>query len=144
VIVEELPVAEVYDIRRRVLREGRSDPTVRFPEDDHPRAFHLGVRDGGGPLLGVASYVPEVTPLRPGSRAVRLRGMAVDAGWQGRGLGRLLLTAGIDRLRSAGIEVLWANARDSALGFYGHFGFETVGDGFEAIGLPHHKVVLDL
>jgi hypothetical protein len=41
--------------------------------------------------------------------------------------------------------VLWANARDTALGFYVSYGMHVVGDGFVATpGLPHHVVVLDL
>jgi hypothetical protein len=41
---------------------------------------------------------------------------------------------------------MWADARDSALGFYRRAGMEVVGDSYitEATGLPHHTVVLDL
>jgi hypothetical protein len=41
---------------------------------------------------------------------------------------------------------VWANARDSALGFYERAGFTVAGDGFvtDDTRLPHHAVVLDL
>ncbi|MGH9034768.1 MAG: GNAT family N-acetyltransferase, partial [Acidimicrobiia bacterium] len=87
------------------------------------------------------------TPHRPGRRGARLRGMATDSAWQGQGLGRHLLEEAVRRLRADGVEVLWANGRDNALGFYRRFGFEVVGAGFlagPAGDIPHHVVLLDL
>ena len=72
--------------------------------------------------------------------------MAVDGPFQRQGLGRLLVTTVIDRLRADGIEVLWCNARDSAIGFYSRLGFAIVGDGFvlPESGIAHHVMMLDL
>ena len=146
-LVAEIEAAETHDLRRRVLRDGRSEHLV-FPEDDRPGAFHLGARAApDGPLVAVASFAPEPTPHRPGRSAVRLRGMVTEPDRQGQGLGRALLDQAVDRLRAGGAEVLWANARDSALGFYHRLGFDVVGDGFlagPAHDIPHHIVVLDL
>lgn len=146
-LVGEIEAADTHDLRRRVLRDGRSEHLV-FPEDDRPGAFHLGTRaEPSGPLLAVASFSPEPTPHRPGRRAARLRGMVTEPRLQGQGLGRDLLAEAVTRLRAAAFDVLWANARDSALGFYERLGFEVVGDGFlagPAGDMPHHIVVLDL
>ena len=72
--------------------------------------------------------------------------MAVDWAYQHHGLGRLLVTTVIDRLRSGGVDVLWCNARDSASGFYARLGFELVGEGFvlPESGIAHHVMVRDL
>lgn len=146
-LVAEIEAGQTHDLRRRVLRDGRPE-SVAFPEDDRPGAFHLGVRTAPGePLLAVASFSPEATPHRLGRRGVRLRGMATDSAWQGQGLGRHLLEEAVRRLRADGVEVLWANGRDNALGFYHRFGFEVVGAGFlagPAGDIPHHVVLLDL
>jgi len=42
--------------------------------------------------------------------------------------------------------VVWARARDSALGFYEKCGFMAMGDGFidEPTNMPHHIVVTRL
>jgi hypothetical protein len=40
--------------------------------------------------------------------------------------------------------VVWAKARDTALGFYLRLGWVVVGEGFVYNGLPHHTAVLDL
>jgi GNAT superfamily N-acetyltransferase len=145
--VEAIPAAATYGLRRKVLREGRADADVAFPEDDRPDAFHLGVFSDGR-LVAVGSFSPEPTPLRPGRRSVRLRAMAVDPEYRSRGIGRILLEEGVARLRAVGAEVLWANARDAALTFYRRFGMDVVGDGFVLVvlgrRLPHHIVMMDL
>jgi GNAT superfamily N-acetyltransferase len=143
--VVEIPVAATYDLRRRVLRDGRDDLDLTFPEDVLDGAFHLGVeRDGA--IVAIGSFAPSPTPLRPGVAAFQLRGMAVDTEMQGGGLGRMLLEAAEARLRAAGIRVVWANARDSALGFYVKLRWLPEGDGFRHgyKEMPHHVVVRDL
>jgi GNAT superfamily N-acetyltransferase len=150
--VEEVPAEATHDLRWRVLRARRPGAPVVFPEDARPDAFHLAVRDivpggaGPGTILAVASFSSEATPYRSGRAAVRLRGMAVEEPFQHHGLGRLLISSVIERLRPEGVQVLWCNARDSAAGFYARMGFEVVGDGFvlPESGFAHHAMVRDL
>jgi GNAT superfamily N-acetyltransferase len=144
--IVEIPVEATYDLRRRVLRVGTPSIEFRLPEDTWDGAFHLGAVTEGGTVVAVASFVPRPTSLRPGRAAVQLRAMAVEPERQRTGAGRVLFAAAIERLRAEGVEVVWADARDSALGFYRRAGMEAVGDGYvtEATGLPHHTVVLDL
>ncbi len=72
----------------------------------------------------------------------QLRGMAVDDGLRGSGIGAVLLTAGVQRAFDDGATAVWANARDTALTFYGRHGFTVVGDGFvdPTTGVPHHQI----
>jgi GNAT superfamily N-acetyltransferase len=143
--VEDISAEATHDLRWRILRGSRPDATVVFPEDSRPGAFHLAVRHDDT-ILAVASFSAEAAPHRAGRAAVRLRGMAVDWPFQHHGLGRLLVTTVIDRLRAEGVDVLWCNARDSAAGFYARLGFEVVGDGFvlSESGIPHHVMLRDL
>ncbi len=143
--VVEIDAQATYGLRRRVLREGTPGTEVVFPLDDDPTTFHLGVIDGTE-IVAIATFLVSGTELRPGQRATQLRGMAVKADRQGHGLGDRILSAAMDRLRGEGVEVLWANARDSALGFYERLGMTVVGDGFmsEETQIPHHVVVIDL
>ena len=146
--VEEVPAEATHDLRWRILRNRRPEASVIFPEDACPGAFHLAVRDEGaaGAVLAVASFSFEATLHRPGRTAVHLRGMAVDEPFQRHGLGRLLVTTAVDRLRADGVAVLWCNARDSAIGFYDRLGFEVVGEGFALpeSGFAHHVMLRDL
>lgn len=145
IAVVEVPAEATHELRREVLRSGRPDADVNFPEDHVAGAFHLGARASDGTLLGVASFSPRDAEHEPGRRAYQLRGMAVLEAHQGLGVGRRLLDEAVARLRNAGAEVLWANGRDSALGFYERWGMRVVGDGFvNPAGIPHHVVVFDL
>ena len=176
--VEVCPIdaSVAWDLRRRVLRSGRSDAEVSFTGDADPASIHLGayVPNGDGSrgpaegnivrshgdvhrrasdlhpppsLAGVASLIPQPLPQSPtasaGVPSFRLRGMAVDPLWQGRGVGTKLWGAAADRLLQREVEVCWANARDTALEFYVKLGWQVVGGGFAgAQGLPHHLVVV--
>jgi GNAT superfamily N-acetyltransferase len=143
--VEEVAAEATHDLRWRILRASRPGAPVVFPEDSRPGAFHLAVCQDHT-ILAVASFSAEATPYRRGRSAVHLRGMAVDLAYQRHGLGRLLITTVVDRLRAEGVDVLWCNARDSAGGFYSRLGFEVEGDGFvlPESGIAHHVMVLDL
>lgn len=140
----EVEAGATHDLRRRVLRAHLLGAAVDYPEDALAGTVHVGVEDDGGVLVAAATVFPEPTPHRPGIRAARLRGMAVEPGCQGTGVGARLLDALVVRARADGYRVLWANGRDSALGFYRGHGWEVVGEGFMSIGLPHHVVLLDL
>jgi GNAT superfamily N-acetyltransferase len=142
--VVELDAGATHDLRRRVLRAHLPGAGVEYPEDHVEGAVHLGVEDDAGRVVAAGTMFPEPTAHRPGTRAARLRGMAVQPDLQGRGVGARLLAALVQRARDDGYQVVWANGRDSALGFYRRHGWQVVGDGFESIGLPHHVVLLDL
>lgn len=142
--VSDADVDEILPLRARVLRVGTPSTDPRLPEDDAEGAFHLAGRRWGE-LVACVSFLPQDTPHRPGRTGWRFRAMAVDAALQGTGLGRQILAAGIDRARAAGAEVVWANARDTAIGFYESMGMVVVGDGFmdATTAMPHHVVILD-
>ena len=76
---------------------------------------------------------------------VQLRAMATAPEVRGHGAGDVLLDAGITRARATAPDaVVWARARDTALGFYVRHGFEVVEPGFvdETTALPHHVIML--
>ena len=135
-----MPSEGTWDLRLRVL--GNASPG---PADAMPGVVHFAATDAAGRAIGVASVFPENTPWRPGRRGWRIRGMAVEPGLQRSGVGRAVLGGVLGHCRAGGAEVVWANGRDGALGFYERLGFAVVGDGFlEANGIPHHVVILDL
>ena len=72
--------------------------------------------------------------------------MAVEADHRGEGLGTQLLQEIEARATAAGVDVLWADARDTALDFYRSRGWSVHGNGYTtpATGLPHNTVIRDL
>lgn len=138
--VEEIAAEQTHELRLRVLSN-----TSPGPADGVPGVFHLGAIDDGGRVIGIATFFPEPTDLRPGKRAARLRGMATDPDVRGSGAGRLLIDAALERLRAEGYEVLWAQGRVAALGFYERLAFDVVGEFFAgAHDIPHKLVLRDL
>ncbi|MEI8238510.1 MAG: GNAT family N-acetyltransferase [Actinomycetota bacterium] len=137
--VIELTADGTHALRRSVLRHDTPTKEVVFAEDDLPGTWHLGLAIDRE-VVATSSWVPRAYE---GAPAVQLRGMATARHLQGRGHGGLLLEAGCIRAQRQGAAVVWARARDAALVFYEHHGFEVVGDGFvdEATRLPHHLVV---
>lgn len=141
--VIELTPVETHDLRRRVLRDGTPSRQVALDIDERPGTYHLGVRDAGGRVVATSSWSPVPWPGDPDRAAVQLRMMATDPATRGSGHGRLLVEAGVERAFGAGAELVWANARDTAVGFYESAGFAIAGEGFVTAdtALPHHTVV---
>lgn len=140
--VVPLSVEQTADLRRRILRG--DDPTAAVVVDgDHvPGCFHLGVIRDGVPVATGTTF-PCESPDRAAANPWQLRFMAVEFDLQGRGLGRLVLDAIVDEVRSRGGDLLWANGRDTALDFYRAMGFVVVEGSAHAspsTGLPHHRI----
>ena len=140
--IVELTADETHPLRRLVLRDGTRSDAVVFDGDELATTFHLGCSRGGG-LIGVSTWMARCYPDRPADRGYQLRGMATDPNHRGCGAGAAMLHAGIGRCRSVGAALVWARARDTALGFYEQHGFTTVGLGYVDLttGLPHHDIV---
>jgi predicted N-acetyltransferase YhbS len=85
-------------------------------------------------------------PEKPSVMAMQLKGMAVADHLQSEGLGALLIDAGLALASERGAAIVWARARDSALGFYERLGFISTGAGYidGPTAMPHHIVVRTL
>lgn len=140
--VERLSIDDIMALRVRVLRHNTPATTADYPEDTYDDVTHLGIRMNGE-VVATSTWFSNECPERPNISAVQLKGMAVDASLQTSGFGRALIDAGIAVATEQGARLVWARARDSALGFYEKCGFHIVGDGFidEPTAMPHHIVV---
>lgn len=141
--VRRVDASELYELRRRVLRGNDPSKTVADPRDGDGSSLHFGgfLDDR---LVVSASLFPSPAPTRVDLSAYQLRYMATDVDVQGNGYGALVLAAAQDALRALGVQQLWANARDTALGFYRSTGW-TVLEGTEHLSpetnLPHTVIV---
>lgn len=143
--VEQLPLNKVLQLRVEVLRKGTPATHCSYPEDSYDDSVHLGiVRDGH--VVATSTWFSKPCPLRDDAPAVQLKGMAVSERLHGEGLGEQLIAAGVALASGRGATLVWARARDSALGFYIKCGFDALGDGFvdEPTGMPHHIVIRHL
>lgn len=140
--VVDIDAAATYDLRRRVLRATTPSDEVEFDGDDAPDTIHLGVVDAGR-IVAISTWMTRSCVDHVDRPARQLRGMATDPAEQGRGLGTLLLRAGVARATATGAELVWANARVGAYAFYLRHGFEFAGPEFvEAdTGIVHRRIV---
>lgn len=141
---EVRPVAldTVKPLRVEVLRRGTPVDHCDYPEDSLPDAVHLAI-ERDGEIVATSTWFTKACPEHPGIPSVQLKGMAVRESLQGEGLGARLIDAGIQLAAERNATIVWARARDSALGFYAKCGFSVSGDGFidGPTAMPHHIVV---
>jgi N-acetylglutamate synthase-like GNAT family acetyltransferase len=71
---------------------------------------------------------------------IQLRQMAVDNLQQTSGLGRAIVLFAEETAREKGYKVLMMHARDAVIPFYQKCGYKISGDGFEEVGIPHHRM----
>jgi predicted GNAT family N-acyltransferase len=140
-----LLLGDILPLRVEVLRNGTPIAHCSYPEDSYDDAVHLGIVRGNQ-VVATSTWFNKPCPLHNDVSAVQLKGMAVSERLHGEGLGEQLIAAGVALATDRGATLVWARARDSALGFYIKCSFVAVGEGFvdEPTGMPHHIVVRHL
>ncbi|TDQ08626.1 GNAT family N-acetyltransferase [Pedobacter metabolipauper] len=134
---------EVLPLRSMVLRNGLAPDQCIFPTDEIAGIFHLGcfVEDQ---LISIATFFPEDYPEK-GESGFRLRGMATNPEFAGKGYGAALIKFAAQELTSANASYIWCNARSSAVVFYKKQGYEIISDEFEVPGIgPHFNMLKSL
>ena len=125
---------QAWQLRQAVLRKplGLSlDVSERIAEAGQR---HFGLFTDDLELAACISVVP-----RPDGTA-KLRQMSVRPKMQGAGAGRCLLANVEILLARQGYHHLYMHARDSAIGFYQKLGYQTEGDPFIEITIPHVRM----
>jgi predicted GNAT family N-acyltransferase len=141
VAVRRSVVAELIDLRHRVLRAGLPREQAMFPGDDLPGSFHFGAFTEANLCVGCASFHLSTWEDQP---AYQLRGMATEPAWKGKGVGTQVLTLGVQTIKATSpIQVFWCNARLIAIPFYEKLGWKIVSERFEIpTAGPHHRMLL--
>ena len=145
-VIQRVDATRLHELRRRVLRGDDPAKTVADPRDDESTALHYaGLVDER--IVVCASFYPSTSPVNDVKPTYQLRYMATDFDVQGRGLGARVLRAAERDLVALGVEQVWANGRDTALGFYRATGWRLI-EGSQHLspetGLPHTVIVRDL
>lgn len=142
--VERVPVEIVRPLRHRHLRPGQPEDSVVYKSDVDETALHVCVRDEAGEVIGVGSICAENRVAGHGPHLVpgqRVRGMAVETEWRGKGVGRAILQALTDIAITAEALEVWANARVDAINLYERAGFVRLSTEFDIPKIGAHVVV---
>lgn len=135
-MIRRISGEETLPLRSVVLRNGKPLEECVFPTDDSAGIFHLGYFLDGQ-LICIGTFFPEDYPDN-GPGGFRLRGMASDPAFAGRGYGAALINFAINELTSMQAAYIWCNARSSAKGFYARLGFEIISEEFDIPGIGPH------
>jgi GNAT superfamily N-acetyltransferase len=142
-VVLPVEAPALYELRRRVLRGNDPHKSVVDSRDGEATSWHFGGFLNGR-LVVSASFFPAEAPIRKDLNSYQLRYMAADFDVQGSGYGARVLAAASEILVARGAQQLWANARDTALGFYLATGWTPI-EGSEHVSaetqLPHTVIV---
>lgn len=125
---------QTLELRDRLLRAPLG---LSFDADDvaaEKGQLHFAMLDGKNVIACVVAV-----PINQGR--VKLRQMAVQEDLQGSGVGRSLVEQVESVLVDRGFKTVELHARDIAVGFYEKLGYQTVGDPFEEVSIPHYKMV---
>ena len=139
IVIRSARVGEIISLRHRILRAGLPMEEAHFDGDGESTTHHVAAFDSEDAIC-CATFVLNSWEREP---AWQLRGMATDAGWQGKGLGQTVLVYATQLvLESSLVRLFWCNARTPAIEFYRRQGWEARSEQFEIpTAGPHRKMV---
>ena len=124
---------QMVELRKQILRKPLGlDLTEEDLANEKDDLFIAAYEDDT--MLGCCL----LTQVEPG--VVRLRQMAVRAGLQGKGVGRVLLEFAENIARDRGNKIMTMHARKTASGFYEKQGYKITGDEYLEVTIPHFNM----
>ena len=100
--------------------------------------MHFAAFDTSGKMVGILL----LTSVN--EHEIKMRQVAVAPDQQGRGVGAALVTASEEAAQSLNIKTMTLHAREHAVPFYLRLGYQTFGDAFEEVSIPHFKMEKEL
>jgi predicted GNAT family N-acyltransferase len=125
------------ELRLRVLRWplGLDFTPEQLAAEVHE--FHL-VAMNGDDLIACLLLTPQ------GTEEIKMRQVAVEPEWQGKGVGKDLVDLSEKVAREKGYKKMILHARDTAVPFYLKLNYEIEGEPFEEVTIPHRKMAKNL
>ncbi|MBM4207473.1 MAG: GNAT family N-acetyltransferase [Gammaproteobacteria bacterium] len=108
------------------INEQNIPEAIEFDAAD-PNCHHVVARDNQHRAIGTARLSPEGNIGR----------MAVLPYWRGKGVGKALILAVLDKAQKLGFTEVSLNAQAYLVDFYRKFGFHSEGDAFTVANIPH-------
>lgn len=117
-------------VRKKVfVEEQKIDINIERDCHDWFDATHIIVLSGIN-FVGAGRFIPT-------KDGVKIQRMAVLSEYREKGIGGQMLLKIIDLIKEKGFERIYLSAQKTAEGLYKKYGFNTYGDVFEEVGLPH-------
>lgn len=120
------------ELRRRVLRLPLGLDFSDQELEAEVEQIHFGFLVDGA--------VVSCLTLVPHGAEVKMRQVATDPDWQGKGLGARLVEFSEGWAVQHGFSCMVLHAREPAVPFYLKLGYRVVGERFSEVGLPHLRM----
>ncbi len=138
--IKTIPYQETYSVRQIVLRPNRAIETCFFDGDALDSTVHFGLY-ADGVQAGILSLFKNNNAVFEDKNQYQIRGMAVLDKFQKKNFGRMLVEYSEEFLKSKDTQLIWFNARASAVGFYKRLGYQSIGEAFDIPDVGTHYVM---
>lgn len=125
--------AQEKDLRKRVLRLPLGLELSGRDLDGEDRQVHIIAEGDDGQVVGC------VLIAFPGEQA-KVRQIAVDEHWRGKGMGRELMRRAEEAVRARQRGTVMLHARVEASGFFEGLGYTVVSAAFIEVTIPHVRM----
>lgn len=130
---------QLVELRYKVLLEPLGLKFLDSHRDKEVNYLHIGcVENLDDKLVGGLMLIPLDNQI------IRMMQVAVDAKYQGEGIGRELVKYAEKRSKEAGYKTIVMHAMLNVIGFYEKLGYKQEGDIFEERGITFAKMVKKL
>lgn len=128
--IQKIASTETYPVRHIVLRAGKPIESCQFQGDELETTNHFGYYINNQ-IIGVISIFEINNKQFLVQKSFQIRGMAVLPSFQKQGIGEALVNEAEKFCTTQKADLIWFNARTTAVGFYQKMEFEIVGAEFE-------------
>jgi GNAT superfamily N-acetyltransferase len=128
--IQKIASTETYPVRHIVLRAGKPIESCQFQGDELETTNHFGYYINNQ-IIGVISIFEINNKQFLVQKSFQIRGMAVLPSFQKQGIGEALVKESEKFCTTQKANLIWFNARTTAVGFYQKMGYEIVGSEFE-------------
>lgn len=135
--IKKINYLDTFPVRSAVLRQGKPIETCSFLGDDAVDTTHFGLFIENN-IIGVASVFTSNNENFDNKTQLQLRGMAILKEYQNMGYGKLLIEEIFNFIESTQVELLWFNARETAVPFYEKLGCIKKGTSYEIPEIGTH------
>jgi predicted GNAT family N-acyltransferase len=118
-----------YQILRLPLGLEFTEDELKKDEGD----IHLGLFKGD-------TIIACLTLTAYERKRMKMRQVAVDEKYHGKGFGQKLAIAAEDYAKDMNFEIMFCNARKTAVQFYKKLGYKIVSDEFTEVNIPHYTM----